>query len=129
MTTNKRLTLFMVALIKDTAITPREDQMTKRNGRSRMAQQPGPRLRQAQHAFKATPGAGGTFPNNDEGPELEEASNGKEIFEAEVEEGLTALAEVEAEERVHEPRSRTRSSYDGETAFRLYLREIGDIKL
>jgi RNA polymerase primary sigma factor len=75
------------------------------------------------------PGAEESFPKEDDGPEPEEASNGKEIFEAEAEEGLTALAEVEAEERVREPRSRKHSSYDGETAFRLYLREIGDIKL
>jgi RNA polymerase primary sigma factor len=37
--------------------------------------------------------------------------------------------QTESEEQVHEPRSRKRSSYDGETAFRLYLREIGDVKL
>ena len=38
-------------------------------------------------------------------------------------------AQAESEERVHEPRSRKRSSYDGDTAFRLYLREIGEVKL
>ena len=31
--------------------------------------------------------------------------------------------------RVPEPRSRERSAYDGDTAFRLYLREIGEVKL
>jgi RNA polymerase primary sigma factor len=118
----------MVALIKDKTITPREDQLPKRNGRLR-TDEPGPKLRRAQPSFRAMPGAEESFPKEDDGPEPEEASNGKEIFEAEAEEGLTALAEVEAEERVREPRSRKHSSYDGETAFRLYLREIGDIKL
>jgi RNA polymerase primary sigma factor len=75
------------------------------------------------------PGAKEEFYKVDEGPEPEEVSNDKEILEPQAEEGLTAVAEVEVEEQVHEPRSGKRSSYDGDTAFRLYLREIGEVKL
>ena len=38
-------------------------------------------------------------------------------------------AEAELEERVREPRSCERSYYDGDTTFKLYLREIGQVEL
>ena len=42
---------------------------------------------------------------------------------------LATAAEVEAEEPVLESRNRERYSYNGDTMFKLYLREIGQVKL
>jgi RNA polymerase primary sigma factor len=53
----------------------------------------------------------------------------KEILGPERQPGATATAKEAAQEPVLEPRSPERSPYDGDTSFRLYLREIGQVKL
>jgi RNA polymerase primary sigma factor len=118
----------MVALIKYERITPREDQIPEPKGRVRTAERE-PNLHRVRTPFRVLPTAEGAFPNRDEVMEPERVSDGKEILEAQEEEGLTTVAEVETQERVQEARNRKRSSYDGDTAFRLYLREIGEVKL
>ncbi len=59
--------------------------------------------------------------------EPKEADLAKEEATLKPEEIETATLEVEQAETVH--RGRERSSYDGDTAIKLYLREIGQVKL
>jgi len=61
-------------------------------------------------------------------PKLEELAKEEETVKAEEVEEAVAVAEVETEEPLA-PRERERSSYDGDTAIKLYLREIGQVKL
>ena len=60
-------------------------------------------------------------------PKPEELAKEEPIKPEEVEEA-TALGESDSETAVA-PRERERSSYDGDTAIKLYLREIGQVKL
>ena len=109
-------------------MTPREDQMPACRGRLRKAQ-PAPRSRPAKPPSGAKPKADEVFPNANAEPKPEDLAKEKEATAAETEAGAHDAASVEAEEPVVEPRSRERSSYDGDTTFRLYLREIGQVKL
>jgi RNA polymerase primary sigma factor len=61
-------------------------------------------------------------PKPEELPKVEEAVKPEEVEET------VAAAETETEEPLA-PRERERSSYDGDTAIKLYLREIGQVKL
>jgi RNA polymerase primary sigma factor len=63
---------------------------------------------------------------DDEEPRPEELAKEEEALKAE--ETAAASAQSEPEETL-EPRIRERSSYDGDTAIKLYLREIGQVKL
>ena len=60
-------------------------------------------------------------------PKAEELAKEEAIKPEEVEEA-TAVAEPDSEELLA-PRERERGSYDGDTAIKLYLREIGQVKL
>ncbi|HWI58458.1 MAG TPA: sigma-70 factor domain-containing protein, partial [Bacillota bacterium] len=62
----------------------------------------------------------------EEEPKPEDLAKEEEALKAE--EAAPALPGAEAEEPV-DTRGRERSSYDGDTAIKLYLREIGQVKL
>src|SRR6185369_11492678 len=64
------------------------------------------------------------FLKEDEEPKAEDLAKEEPIKPEEIEQ---ALATVSAEQE--EPSERERSSYDGDTAIKLYLREIGQVKL
>jgi DNA-directed RNA polymerase sigma subunit (sigma70/sigma32) len=118
----------MVALIKPKTITPRESQRSAWTGRLRKAR-PAPELGQARPPLRADREAEEIFAKDNVEPKPEELTKENEILGAQAEAKLTAAAEVEAEVGVLEPESRQHSSYDGSTVFKLYLREIGQVKL
>jgi len=118
----------MVALMKHETITPRETQTSTCNGRLRKGRR-APESRPARPPLGAEPEAEEVFPKEAVEPKLEELAQEKGNFGAELEAGSLAAAEAEVEERVPEPQSRERSSYGADTAFKLYLREIGQVKL
>jgi len=64
----------------------------------------------------------------DEEPRAEDLAAEEPIKPAEIEEA-TAAVKAAAEATAAEPRGRERSGYDGDTAIKLYLREIGQVKL
>ena len=69
-------------------------------------------------------------PGEDEEPKPEDLAKEEEELKATDLEAATAVPETEAEpEEVSAPRPRERGSYDGDTAIKLYLREIGQVKL
>ena len=90
--------------------------MLTRPGRLRKAQ-PAMELRPAQPPVGAEPVDEEAFLKPNEEPKPPESAKGKEILG------------VEAEERVHERRSQERFSNDVDATFKLYLREIGQVKL
>src|SRR5512143_3426069 len=67
------------------------------------------------------------FDKDDDEPRPEDLAKEEEALKAE-EAAEQAAAAQEPDEHA-EPRSRERSSYDGDTAIKLYLREIGQVKL
>ncbi|HWH72223.1 MAG TPA: RNA polymerase sigma factor RpoD/SigA [Candidatus Sulfotelmatobacter sp.] len=79
-------------------------------------------------AFKAEPAepAEALLPADEE-PNSAELANEEALLKTEPE--VEAAATVEAEDQAVERSSRSRWSYDGDTAFKLYLREIGQVKL
>ena len=117
----------MVALINHGTTVPRENQTPTRTCRLRRAR-PGPGLRQARTSLRAEPEAGRLFPKAKQEPKPGRLAREKKYLGAETDAGPTAAAEVEAAERVPEPRSGERSVYDGDTTFKLYLRETGRVK-
>ncbi|HWX22222.1 MAG TPA: sigma-70 family RNA polymerase sigma factor [Candidatus Binatia bacterium] len=66
------------------------------------------------------------FPKDDEEPKPEDLAKEEEALKAE--EAGEAATPPESEETI-EARGRERTSYDGDTAIKLYLREIGQVKL
>jgi RNA polymerase primary sigma factor len=68
------------------------------------------------------------IPAEDEEPKPEDLAKEEESLKSQDAEGATAAAGAGADEPV-EPRARERGSYDGDTAIKLYLREIGQVKL
>ena len=117
----------MVALIQHETTAPREDQTPTCPRRLRKVR-PGPKLRQARPPLRVELKAEEVFPKAKEEPKPEEMDREKELLGAEAEAGFAAAAEVTAEEQVPAPRSRERSSYEGDKAFTLYLREVGQVK-
>jgi RNA polymerase primary sigma factor len=79
--------------------------------------------------LRTEPEAQVVFPKDDEETKPKELAKEKEILGAEAEAGSAGVVEVEPEGRVRESRSRERSAYDRDTTFKLYLREIGQVKL
>ena len=90
--------------------------MLTRTGRLRKAQ-PAMELRPAQPQAGVEPVDEEVFLKHNEQPKPPESAKEKEILG------------VEAEERVQERRSREHFSYDVDATFKLYLREIGQVKL
>lgn len=69
------------------------------------------------------------FPKEDEEPRPEDLAKEEEELKAEeAQEAAARAAEAESGENVAN-RTRERTSYDGDTAIKLYLREIGQVKL
>jgi RNA polymerase primary sigma factor len=68
-----------------------------------------------------------SFPKEDEEPRPEDLAKEEEVLKAE-EAAEAAAAQSDADDH-SEQRVRERSSYDGDTAIKLYLREIGQVKL
>src|ERR1051326_2914867 len=70
-------------------------------------------------------------PRDDEEPKPEELAKEEPIKPEEVEEATAAIEAAATVELTAgaEPRARERSGYDGDTAIKLYLREIGQVKL
>jgi RNA polymerase primary sigma factor len=67
------------------------------------------------------------LPGEEDEPKAEELAKEEPIKPEEIEEA-TAAVESESEDAVA-PRERERTGYDGDTAIKLYLREIGQVKL
>lgn len=67
-------------------------------------------------------------PREDEEPRPEDLAKEEEALKAQGPELAVVVAEAEAHEAAN-ARSRERTSYDGDTAIKLYLREIGQVKL
>ena len=117
----------MVALIKYETTTPRENQTPTCTCRLRSAR-PGPGLRQARPPLRVEVKAQQVFPRAKEELRPRRLAREKKIFGAETDARTTATTGAEAKEQVPEPRSRERFSYAGDRVFRLYLREIGQVK-
>ena len=66
------------------------------------------------------------FPKEDEEPKPEDLAKEEEALKNEAAEEAAAAAVADSGEQV---RTRERTSYDGDTAIKLYLREIGQVKL
>jgi len=70
------------------------------------------------------------LPKDDEEPKPEDLAKEEEAIKSqEAEEAATAAAAAAEAEGQAAPRIRERASYDGDTAIKLYLREIGQVKL
>jgi len=67
-------------------------------------------------------------PHEDEEPKPEDLAKEEEALKAEEAEEAVVVPGIEVEEHAQH-RGRERSSYDGDTAIKLYLREIGQVKL
>jgi RNA polymerase primary sigma factor len=118
----------MVALIKPEPITLRENQISRRNGRSPGAW-PAPKPSRARPPSRAEPEASEAFPKDDEEPKPDGPAEEEAILEAEPETESASASKPEAEEGVPEPRGRERYAHDADTTFKLYLREIGQVEL
>jgi RNA polymerase primary sigma factor len=68
------------------------------------------------------------LPSDEPEPKPEDLAKEEEVVKPEEVEEAAAVAEIETEEPLA-PRERERPSYDGDTAIKLYLREIGQVKL
>ena len=68
------------------------------------------------------------IPKDEDEPKPEDLAKEEEALKTQESEHATAIVEAEAQES-SVPRIRERASYDGDTAIKLYLREIGQVKL
>jgi len=68
------------------------------------------------------------LPKEDEEPKPEDLAKEEEALKAPEPGRAVVVAGVEVEDPAG-PRARERTSYDGDTAIKLYLREIGQVKL
>jgi len=66
---------------------------------------------------------------NEGEPKPEELAKEEALLKSQEADEATSSVETDAEDRAAEPRGRERASYDGDTAIKLYLREIGQVKL
>ena len=109
----------MVAHIKRLKFAQRKQRPSSRRARARKAHAPSKR-----HA----PSAGKEKSSRDEeAPKAEELLQEEAIKPDAVE--TTAIAPAPEHDELPAPRERERGSYDGDTAIKLYLREIGQVKL
>jgi len=106
----------------------------RKNSRSKKAARVRPAFSKARPSPHAklqgtrTDGKDEEVPRDDEEPKAEDLAKEEPIKPEELEEA-TAVVEHEGEEAAATPRGRERSAYDGDTAIKLYLREIGQVKL
>src|SRR6266699_1754942 len=123
---HKFLARFMATQMKNPKITRRKKHAPPLR-RSRAAAPLAPAFRSVRPAVKeARSPKDEELTRDDEEPKAEDLAKEEPIKPEEVEE---ATAAIESEEPSAEPRSRERTSYDAETAIKLYLREIGQVKL
>jgi RNA polymerase primary sigma factor len=88
------------------------------------------RLRPPQPVAQERPVVQEELPKDDEEPKPEDLAKEEEALKSqEAEEAATAAAAAAEAEGQAAPRVRERASYDGDTAIKLYLREIGQVKL
>jgi RNA polymerase primary sigma factor len=113
------LTRFMVAQTKSQKSKRRKALTHRRPAHSSEAPAPRLTLPEASPTNEEAPG-------EDEEPKPEDLA--KEEAAAKAEEAAEAAAAAHAEEAAH-PKVRERNAYDGDTAIKLYLREIGQVKL
>src|SRR3989454_1178421 len=66
---------------------------------------------------------------DDSQPKPDELARAEPTLKSDEVEAPTAVTEAEPDDHAAEPRARERSAYDGDTAIKLYLREIGQVKL
>jgi len=89
-----------------------------------------PALRPTRPVLKEQPAPGDQeLVRDDEEPKPEDLAKEEPIKPEEVEEATAVLETAAEAPAVAEPRTRERSGYDGDTAIKLYLREIGQVKL
>src|SRR5215472_3224452 len=91
----------------------------RKHSRTRPAKGNTERLRPTAELSPRPPAQEDDFPKEDEEPKPEDLAKEEEALKAEE---AAAVPEVELGEQT---RTRERSSYDGDTAIKLYLREIG----
>jgi DNA-directed RNA polymerase sigma subunit (sigma70/sigma32) len=118
----------MVALITHETTRPRENQTPTCTRRWRRGR-PAPKLRHARPPLPAEPRAELVFAKAKEEPKSEELAGKKEILRTEAKARSAAAAEVTTQEPVGDPRHQGHFSHAGDTMFRLYLREVGQVKL
>jgi RNA polymerase primary sigma factor len=101
----------------------------RRKGHHRSPKRAAGRLLAAPTLLAARPVAGKDedFPRDDEEPKPEDLAKEEEALKAEEVAETTAVQDPEGEESSAGRRERT--AYDGDTAIKLYLREIGQVKL
>jgi RNA polymerase primary sigma factor len=109
----------MAAHTKNHKVSRRKKPRPVRHRVTNAKVQEGPKLPLSRPPLKAE-----EMPGDDEEPRPEDLAKEEPIKPEEVEK---AIAIVETEEPG--PRGRERSAYDGDTAIKLYLREIGQVKL
>ena len=109
----------MVAHSKRPQVARRKRRHPSRPARAPRAQAP---LKRRARAARKQKLPGDETPVKAEELAAEEASKPEELEEA----AITAAPDIE---EALVPRERERSSYDGDTAIKLYLREIGQVKL
>ena len=99
----------------------------RRKPRQPLRPAPAPKARKP---AKSHPAAGEVtpLPGDEREPKPEELASEEETIKSEEVEEASTVAESETEEPLA-PRERERSGYDGDTAIKLYLREIGQVKL
>jgi RNA polymerase primary sigma factor len=115
----------MVAQRKKRVVTQRKTPLAKRTRRGtkpESAAKPVVAPASAQEAQAADD----RFSKDDEEPRPEDLAKEEEALKKEATEGAQS---ADAEPADNEPRERERTSYDGDTAIKLYLREIGQVKL
>jgi len=119
---------FMATQTRNHKVTPKrkpQAKATRRGVSSAGRRTPlSPILPAAEKLSRAKPLLG----SDDEEPRAEDLAKEEPIKQEDVEEA-TAAIEAETNRAASEPRARERSGYDGDTAIKLYLREIGQVKL
>ena len=82
------------------------------------------RLPKAAHSARDLPLAA-----DESEPGPEELAKEESLLKSQEAQEAPAVPETDPDDQAAEPRARERSSYDGDTAIKLYLREIGQVKL
>src|SRR5690348_17217600 len=106
----------------------KHQKLNARKGLHRAAKAPPGRTHSPQLSLTRSPVQDEELPKDDEEPKPEDLAKEEEALKAE-QEAAAAVAVAPEPEEPADHRSRERSSYDGDTAIKLYLREIGQVKL
>src|SRR5439155_4332926 len=115
-----------------TTTRPKKNRPARAPRRSRASVAPkAPALRPTRPILKGEPPGprDEELVRDDEEPKPEDLAKEAPIKPEEVEEATAVLETAVEAPAAAEPRTRERSGYDGDTAIKLYLREIGQVKL